>query len=167
MKLKLDEYMKLDYATVITKLKDDCEEYYKVWLPDLPGLTIFVDSKEEIEEELEDAKKAWFASRIKHNQKIPLPQFNLSKSGRITLRVPKSLHAELEYKADEEGISLNQFLNHLIERGLEKDNVTNKNIVNEFFYNQYLTFKQENNESFSIEPLESSDNIVSIVSLKE
>lgn len=162
MKHTLDEYMEFDYATVITKIKDDSEEYYKVWLPDLPGLAIYVDSKEEIEEELEDAKKAWFASRINHNQKIPLPQFNLSKSGRITLRVPKSLHAKLEYKADEEGISLNQLLNHLIERGLEKENVTNKNIFNEISYNQYLTFNQETGEKYSLTPIETSAEVISL-----
>lgn len=162
MKNTLEDYMNRNYPIIVSLIKDDTDTYYKVSVPDLPGLNIYVDDKKEIESELKEAKKEWFASRIKFNQKIPLPQFNNSKSGRITLRVPKSLHAELEYKAEEEGISLNQFLNYLIERGLEKGNLTNKNDVNEFYYHQNLKFKQENTKSFSLEPEESSADTVSL-----
>lgn len=162
MKYTLEDYMNMNYPIIVSLIKDDTDTYYKVSVPDLPGLNIYVDDKKEIESELKEAKKEWFASRIKFNQKIPLPQFNNSKSGRITLRVPKSLHAELEYKAEEEGTSLNQFLNYLIERGLEKENLTNKDIVSEISYNQISKFKQENTNSFSLEPEESSAYVLSL-----
>lgn len=79
MRLTLNDYMKFDYTAVAIKVKDDTDTYYKVSVPDLPGLNIYVDDKKEIESELKEAKKEWFASRIKFNQKIPLPQFNKSE----------------------------------------------------------------------------------------
>lgn len=37
-------------------------------------------------------------------------------SGCISLRVPKSLHAELEQAANEENVSLNAFINGILSR---------------------------------------------------
>ena len=41
---------------------------------------------------------------------IPQPSKNSDFSGRIALRLPKSIHRRLVMKADEEGVSLNQLL---------------------------------------------------------
>ena len=50
---------------------------------------------------------------------IPEPEKEEGRySGRILLRVPIYLHKELSELARKEDISLNQLLNHLIERGL-------------------------------------------------
>ena len=40
--------------------------------------------------------------------------------GRILLRLPKSLHTKLVDKANEEGVSLNQFLVYLVTMGLSE-----------------------------------------------
>lgn len=113
----LDKYMNENYQLNVVKIQDDGDTYYKVSVPDLPGLTIYVDNLEDIKDELEESKREWFASRLEEKKNIPLPH-NLKKSGRITLRIPKSLHEELENKASEENVSLNSYINHLIECGL-------------------------------------------------
>jgi antitoxin HicB len=39
--------------------------------------------------------------------------------GRITVRVPKTMHKELIEEANEEGISLNQYLIYVIGKGMK------------------------------------------------
>lgn len=38
-------------------------------------------------------------------------------SGRVTLRMPKVLHAKVEQQAEEQGVSLNQWICHILESG--------------------------------------------------
>ena len=51
-------------------------------------------------------------SSIEDGNEIELSQFkkDIEYSGKISLRLPKSLHRELTYSAKNEGVSLNQYL---------------------------------------------------------
>ena len=83
-------------------MEDDGETYYRVTVPRLPGLIAYGD-------DLEEAKKAWFSSCLRRNVKIPEP-LTKKYSGKLLLRMPKSLHAHLAEEAEDENVSLNAFI---------------------------------------------------------
>lgn len=121
----IDELMKLNYAISIQKVIDDGDEYFAVSYPELPGLTIYADSINEGLEELDEAKLEWFHAAIDSGVEIPKPKKDVSASGRVTLRLPKSLHSEIKERAKLEEVSLNSYLNYLISTGLRVVDVEN------------------------------------------
>lgn len=116
----LDKYMNLNYPLVVQQIVDEGTHFYKVSIAELPGFAIYADNMSEIDEEVEDAKKEWFVAQNDLGREIPLPNTENQKSGRITLRIPKTLHTELETNAENDGVTLNSYLNYVIERGLRK-----------------------------------------------
>jgi antitoxin HicB len=52
----------------------------------------------------------WLAVALEDGSDIPEPRSETSYSGRFVARIPKSLHAELVRAAEEDGVSLNQFV---------------------------------------------------------
>ncbi len=91
-------------------------------IPDLPGCIGAGDTPEEALAMLKDAQRAWIAIAIEDNKPIPEPTkfFNGEYSGKFTLRLPRSLHRELAIQAEEEGVSLNQYILYLIGKGLSQ-----------------------------------------------
>lgn len=113
----LDYYMKLKYNVKTKEIGIDDDYYIQVYIPELPGLEIYVTSYNDVNREIKLAKEEWFTSRIVQKKDIPEPMRQINKTGRVTLRMSSSLHEKVSYYAEEEGISLNQYLNQLIESG--------------------------------------------------
>jgi len=93
--------------------------------PDLPGCVGAGDTAEEAVAMAMDAKKAWIETAKEEGREIPKPK-NIDEddfSGKFTLRLPKTLHKELTLQAEEEGVSLNQYLLYLITKGLNKEDM--------------------------------------------
>jgi hypothetical protein len=61
-------------------------------------------------ENLREAMKSWMVSRRAAGLEIPEPRDGAEYSGRILLRMPKSLHQKLSVQAASEGVSLNQHI---------------------------------------------------------
>ena len=92
--------------------------------PDLPGCVGAGDTAEEAVAMAMAAKKAWIETALEEGRKIPKP-WNIDEynfSGKFTLRLPKTLHKELTLQAEEEEVSLNQYLLYLITKGLKREN---------------------------------------------
>ena len=92
------------------------------WLiswPDLPGCMSDGDSPEEAIGNGRDAFKAWMSVRQK-NLKLAAPKATASagKPARFVLRTPKTLHARLVAKAEEEGVSINTLVTTFIAESL-------------------------------------------------
>jgi antitoxin HicB len=88
------------------------------YFPDLPGC---VADGETIEEALKDANQAlesWLSTAKEFGDPIPVASSSENFSGQTRLRLPKSLHAELNIRAKEEGVSLNTLAVTLLARGL-------------------------------------------------
>jgi len=80
-----------------------------------------------LEEAINDAiiaKEQWIKAAHENGITIPLPSIQEDKeedySGRVTLRIPRSLHKMVIEIAKKEGVSANQFLSHLISMGVGK-----------------------------------------------
>jgi hypothetical protein len=53
---------------------------------------------------------SWIAVALKEGRDIPEPKSKSSHSGRLLLRMPRTLHAALVAAAERENVSLNQFI---------------------------------------------------------
>jgi antitoxin HicB len=107
---KLDYFMNLSYP--ITVVKE--ETGYSVAILDLPGCLSQGDTLEEALKNIEDAKAGWLEIAIEQGREIPEPEHERSFSGRFLVRVPKGLHKTLAIQAKRSGVSLNQYVTHLL-----------------------------------------------------
>jgi len=80
--------------------------------PDLPGCSAFGETQEAAIRELQDAIEAWIVAAKKAGNPIPpasrSPEDRSLPSGKILLRLPRTLHAGLVELARREAVSLNQ-----------------------------------------------------------
>ena len=116
MKKDVKYYTSLPYREVI---EADPAGGYVGYIPDLKGCVTQAETKTEIIELLDDAKKVWIEAALEDGLVIPEPEQSEDFSGRFSLRLPKSLHRNLALSAKEEGVSLNQMAMCLIASGLK------------------------------------------------
>jgi predicted RNase H-like HicB family nuclease len=88
-------------------------------IPDLPGCSAFGDTEEDALREVKIAQELWLETAQSENRHIPRPSSEITYSGKILLRTPKSLHQTLMERAKEEGVSLNQFLLYLLSQNIQ------------------------------------------------
>lgn len=108
MKKTVEEYMKLPYTIVITP--DD--ESYFVKVKELEGCMSVGDTKAEALEMIDDAMRGWLEIALDDGLEIPLPETlrEDKHSGKFALRMTKSLHRKLAEGAEQEGVSINQYM---------------------------------------------------------
>jgi len=117
----LDYYLKLRYKVEITPIPEEDGGGYDASIPQLGRMAFrgYGKTVDEALAHLKVVKRDLFERYLKKGVEIPEPAIEEEKySGRILLRIPFYLHKELAQLAKKENISLNQLLNHLIERGL-------------------------------------------------
>jgi RNA polymerase sigma-B factor len=85
---------------------------------ELPGCQAHGESAEDAIRGIEAAIEEWIEDALAKGRELPDPRTAASYSGRLMLRMPRSLHAELSGAAEREGVSLNQFIASSLERGL-------------------------------------------------
>ncbi len=111
---RVAEIMKRPYRKVVT---GDREQGFLAEVPDLPGCVTAGESEEEALELLRDAMAGWLTVSLERGLPIPEPKSD-SYSGRILVRTSKMLHRQLSYRAEEEGVSLNQWIVTLLAEGV-------------------------------------------------
>ncbi len=90
--------------------------YFAARLPDLPGIITGGDAPEEA---LRNAQEALTATLdTMRRRKIPPPPPRHKFSGHFNVKVPVSMHRILARSADEEGVSLNALVTHLLSEAL-------------------------------------------------
>jgi len=120
----LDFYLNLDYPFTVRPDIDDGG-----YIVEFQDLQYCVGTGDTVEESIKDAmiaKEQWIKAAHENGITIPLPSIQEDKdeySGRVTLRIPKSLHRLVIETAKKEGVSANQFLSHLISMGVGKKSV--------------------------------------------
>lgn len=86
-------------------------------IPELPGCVSCGEDEVEALKNLEDAALSWLEVALEDGIEIPSPRGEIQFSGRFALRMAKSLHEKISGLAEEDGVSLNQFIcNVLAER---------------------------------------------------
>ena len=104
----LKYYLSLPYTIQITR-EDETTWFARV--VELPGCLTEGDSPEEAADMIQDALSAWLEVALEDGRPIPEPQTGEAYSGRFVVRVPRTLHQQLVEAAEQEGVSLNQFIN--------------------------------------------------------
>lgn len=102
----LEYYMSLPYT--IEVMHDEDGWFARVIK--LPGCMTWADTFEELGPMIEDAKASWIEDALEDGDPVPEPRGGKGYSGRVNLRMPKSLHRDLVRRAEEEGVSLNQLM---------------------------------------------------------
>jgi antitoxin HicB len=60
---------------------------------------------------IQEAMALWLEVALEEGIPIPEPRPDEDYSGKFVVRVPRSLHRELVQRAEQEGVSLNQYIN--------------------------------------------------------
>jgi predicted RNase H-like HicB family nuclease len=111
MKSEMDRYLAMNYS--IELVQDVEQGGFFASHPDLPGCAAQGEMAEEAIANLNDARRLWIESRLEVNLPIPLP-LSEEPSGKVLLRMARSLHAELTKHATRQGVSLNLLINTVL-----------------------------------------------------
>lgn len=110
-KQSLEYYSSLEYPVTVYP---DADSGYAAEIKDLPGCLTQGETLEETMTNINEARELWLETVYENNDKIPLPSTDDNYSGKLLLRMPKSLHRRLAEAADKEGVSLNQYIVFLL-----------------------------------------------------
>ena len=79
--------------------------------PDLPGSSAFAELEAEALAELDQAIEAWIEAARAAGNPVPRPSEPARQhSGKLLVRMPRSLHRDLANQAEREGVSLNSLV---------------------------------------------------------
>ncbi|MCB0164356.1 MAG: type II toxin-antitoxin system HicB family antitoxin [Anaerolineae bacterium] len=124
---KLDYYLSLPYTIeVIQDVEEDGTVVWFAQVAELPGCMTESNTFAELEEMIKDAMISWIETALADSQTVPKPRSGESYSGKFVVRVPKSLHRELAEAAEQDGVSLNTFINVALARSLGTYSVSTK-----------------------------------------
>jgi len=115
---KLREYLELPYRV---ELRFDKEtDRWFVSFPELPGCDADGATREEALTRGDEVKALWLETAMERGSRLPLPEPEPSYSGRLMLRLSRTLHERVARLANREGVSLNSFLVQLVTQGVER-----------------------------------------------
>jgi antitoxin HicB len=97
----------------VTLVHDDDDQWVAT-IDALPGCTARGATPDEAVERAAEAMTSWLASARREGKDVPEPKTAQSHSGRLLLRMPQTLHAELARIAEREKVSLNQFITDVL-----------------------------------------------------
>lgn len=103
----VEDYMSLSYPYELVLDRD--QGGYFARHPDLPGCTAEGESPQEAVANLDESRRLWIEARLEGGYSIPEPASEEYR-GRISLRIPPSLHASLARSSMRRDMSLNQLL---------------------------------------------------------
>lgn len=112
------------YTIVVTKSFEDGDQDYFAYVAELPDISALSDTYQEAYESCLDALEVLHQDAVEQGKSFPVP-FRRPElggfSGRVTLRMSRSMHAEVARCAQEDGVSLNQWIVEAISqrRGLD------------------------------------------------
>lgn len=100
-------YLKRPYTRLVVPEEDGT---FRGEILEFPGCFATGDTPAEAYAKLEAVAADWLAAALERGQSIPEPFENTEFSGKLVLRLPKSLHKKTARLASRDGVSLNQFI---------------------------------------------------------
>lgn len=128
-----DEMGAYDYKVEIVKLSDIDGGGFLATVPKLPGCMSDGETPEEALKNIEDAIKCWLDTARELGRAIPEADEHKSEdefSGRLSLRIPKSLHKAISIQAEREGCSINQLITMYVSMGVGNEFGKNQMSIN-------------------------------------
>jgi predicted RNase H-like HicB family nuclease len=106
MKKTAKDYLKEPYSRVLVPESDGT---FSADILEFPGCFAEGKTPNEAYAKLERIAESWIEAALEQGQEIPAPIEAHNFSGRIALRIPKSIHKQSAKFAEMDGTSLNQF----------------------------------------------------------
>ncbi len=111
----LEKYLDLPYRVILIHDRDEeGNEGYVAEVEELSGCYSQGRTVEEAYRNIRDAMVGWISVALEDGQPIPEPRELTSYSGKFVVRIPKSLHGDLVRAAEQEDVSLNQFVSAVL-----------------------------------------------------
>jgi antitoxin HicB len=110
----IDYYASLPYHLTVVRDGEDKAKPWTASVEELAGCTSRGRTPEEALNGVRTAMTRWIEDALEEEREIPEPKSPTSHSGRLLLRMPRTLHAELTRASDREGVSLNQFITDVL-----------------------------------------------------
>lgn len=101
------DYLKMPYGRHVVPESDGT---FRAEIIEFPGCIAVGDTAAEALANLEDVAASWLEATIARGQRIPDPVESGGFSGKLVVRLPKTLHKKAARIAAQEGVSLNQFI---------------------------------------------------------
>jgi len=108
------EYASRPYRVALVQDDADAEQPWLATAEELPGCSSKGKTRDEAAGGMQDAIAAWIAGALEEGREIPEPKATANYSGRLLLRMPRTLHGELTGAAKREGVSLNQLITDVL-----------------------------------------------------
>ncbi len=110
----VEDYTSLPYHLMLVRDGEDKGRPWTASVEELPGCTSHGKTSDEALDGIEAAISKWIAVALEEGREIPEPKSATSHSGRLLLRMPRTLHADLTRASEREGVSLNQFITDVL-----------------------------------------------------
>jgi predicted HicB family RNase H-like nuclease len=123
----LDRFLELPYHIVLVHDGAGGEkESWTARVEELPGCEAREETADGAARAIAKAMEDWLAAALEKGAAVPEPRRTPSQSGRLLLRIPQGLHAELAHKADREEVSLNGLITGMLAGavGWQREGVT-------------------------------------------
>ena len=108
--MKPEDYLNLPYSIITKKITDESGSYYHASVKEFSGCQTTGDTLNEVYENIYEAMAGWIETKVENGFSGPMPEDDTTYSGKFLLRLPKSLHRQLAVNAENEGVSLNQYV---------------------------------------------------------
>jgi antitoxin HicB len=110
----VEQYASLPYHLLLVRDSDEKGKPWTASVEELPGCTSRGSTPEEALSGVREAMTGWITVALQEEREIPEPKSATSHSGRLLLRMPRTLHADLTRASEREGVSLNQFITDVL-----------------------------------------------------
>jgi antitoxin HicB len=104
-------YLSLPYRIALTRDGTSNDEPWHAEVEELPGCGASGATPADAAERVPTAIAGWVAAALAEGREVPEPRNLRSYSGKLLLRMPLTLHAELAQAAEREQVSLNGYIN--------------------------------------------------------
>ena len=105
--MKATEYLKRPYGRVVIPEDDGS---FRAEIVEFPGCIAVGDTAAEALANLERVADSWLQATLAKGLHVPEPIESAQYSGKLVVRLPKTLHKKAAHAAAREGVSLNQFI---------------------------------------------------------
>jgi antitoxin HicB len=112
-------YLSLPYRIAVTREGADDEQPWRAVVEELPGCEVRGSTPADATARIPSAVADWVADAQAEGREIPEPRDARSYSGRLLLRMSKTLHSELAQSAERDQVSLNAYINYMLATALQ------------------------------------------------
>src|SRR3954454_18016222 len=107
-------YLTLPYRIAVVRDEADEAGPWRAVVEELPGCEVRGSTPADATARIPAALADWVATAQADGREIPEPRDARNYSGRLLLRMSRSLHSELALAAERDQVSLNAYINYLL-----------------------------------------------------